>query len=68
MILAAYGNTPDEGGQGHSRKRADSPSAGALDGATGRRPAGFGDAQKPRLPGVPLPALARGVTQSSEIQ
>jgi len=67
VILAEYGCTPGEGGRGRSRKRADPLSAGPLDGATRRRRDDFGDAQKPRLPGAPPPALARGVTQLREI-
>ena len=66
MILAEYGDTPGEGGQGRSRKRADLPPAGPLERATRRRRGGFGDAQKPRLPGAPLPALARGVAVFGE--
>ena len=66
MNLAQSSHTPGEGGQGRSRKHADSPSGRPLDGTTRQGPAGFGDAQKPRLPGAPLPALARGVAVFGE--
>ena len=67
MNLAQLSSTPGEGGRGRSRKRADSPPTGPPEGATRRRPGGFGHAQMPRLPGAPPPALARSVTQLREI-
>ena len=61
MNLAQSSDAPGEGERGRSRKHADPPPAGALDGATRRKPGGFGHAQQPRLPGAPPPALARGI-------
>jgi len=61
MNLAQSSDAPGEGERGRSRKHADPPPAGALDGATRLEPGGLGDARQPRLPGVPPPALARSI-------